>query len=203
MVGWLKYDAETETIHIPNFTRHNGESAKKRALNTERQARWRNAHVDASVTQAALPEKRREEYIKDKKNARVNGALALPDWLPKESWSAWLEVRAKVKAPNTDRALRLALRDLDKLRGMGQDPNAVLEQATTRGWRGLFAVKEGDMQNVQVKKAPPNLCAYCQSPNVTGSCNGYRHCQEHADDALYGKKPGFMPGVVAKPVSGS
>ena len=60
-VGWLKIDKDNDGIIIPKFERHNGESAKKRALNAERQAKWRNAHVDASVTLEALPEKRRED----------------------------------------------------------------------------------------------------------------------------------------------
>jgi DNA replication protein DnaT len=63
-VGWLVIHKDKERITIPKFERHNGESAKKRALNTERQARWRNAHVDADVDGAALPEKRREEKNK-------------------------------------------------------------------------------------------------------------------------------------------
>lgn len=68
---------------------------------------------------------------------RQNGA-SLPDWLPQESWKAWLEVRARVRAPNTTRALNLALRELERLKGQGHDPVAVLENATVRGWRGLF-----------------------------------------------------------------
>jgi uncharacterized protein YdaU (DUF1376 family) len=68
------------------------------------------------------------------------GALALPAWVPEDAWKAWLQVRPKVKAPNTPEALRLALRDLDRLRGEGNDPRAVLEAATMKGWRGLFPV---------------------------------------------------------------
>jgi len=50
-VGWL-----TET-GMPNFDRHNGESAKNRALTNKRMKRFRDAD---SVTSAS-PEKRREE----------------------------------------------------------------------------------------------------------------------------------------------
>lgn len=51
-VGWLAVDTNRETVEIPNFARHNGESAKKRALKSERQAKWRGAqgkNVDGSV----------------------------------------------------------------------------------------------------------------------------------------------------------
>ena len=67
--------------------------------------------------------------------------MALPDWVPADAWAAWLEIRPKVKAPNTPAALKIALKDLDTLRGQGQDPRAVLEQAITKGYRGLFPVR--------------------------------------------------------------
>jgi hypothetical protein len=73
-------------------------------------------------------------------------AVALPDWLPQEPWDAWLEVRQKNRAPNTPRALRLALTELAKLKAAGQDVQAVLEQSTLRGWRGVFPVKDQPRQ---------------------------------------------------------
>jgi hypothetical protein len=57
-VGWLTVNEGG--ISIPNFDRHNGQTAKTRALTA---ARVRNAR---SVTKA-LPEKRREEEKKEKK----------------------------------------------------------------------------------------------------------------------------------------
>lgn len=65
-------------------------------------------------------------------------AVALPDWLPAEPWKAWLEVRQKIKAPNTAKALSLAITALDDLRGKGFDPKAVLENCVMRGWRGIY-----------------------------------------------------------------
>jgi len=65
-VGWLTDSG------IPNFDRHNGESAKKRALTNKRVKRNRN---DDSVTKA-LPEKRREE--KKEKNIRTK-KIPLPE----------------------------------------------------------------------------------------------------------------------------
>lgn len=75
---------------------------------------------------------------------RTSSAIALPDWVPKDAWAAWLEVRSKCKpaAPNTPRALTLALKSLMDLRAGGHNPRAILETATVRGWKGLFAPKE-------------------------------------------------------------
>jgi hypothetical protein len=140
-VKWLRDTPRGVGLCMPNFDRHNGESAKKRALSNRRQTKWRNASVDGDVDGSALqprlPEKIREEK---KNNKEKTSAVALPAWVPEDAWNAWLEVRPKVKAPNTRRALNLALRDLQKLRDEGNDPRAVLEAAVVKGWRGLFPV---------------------------------------------------------------
>ena len=56
-VRWLKI--KKEGINFPNFDRHNGKSAKTRALTNKRMKRKRDAD---SVTKSE-PEKRREENI--------------------------------------------------------------------------------------------------------------------------------------------
>jgi hypothetical protein len=79
----------------------------------------------------------------DTRHRTSNGrAVALPDWLPLEPWSlhGW-KCRSRNRAPNTPRALRLAITELAKLKAAGQDIQAVLEQSTLRGWRGVFAIK--------------------------------------------------------------
>jgi len=63
-VGWMADDGET--ISLPNFDRHNGETAKKRALTASRVAKHKrsgNADGNASSVKTALPreEKRRED----------------------------------------------------------------------------------------------------------------------------------------------
>ncbi len=67
-VGWLKFDESG--LQIPNFERHNGESAKERGLKNARQARWRakkdtcvdgEASTSASTSAPTREEKRREE----------------------------------------------------------------------------------------------------------------------------------------------
>ena len=66
-VGWLEYDAQNECLIVPHFDRHNGESAKARALRARRQAKWRQKSVDgrvdsvASTSASTREEKRRED----------------------------------------------------------------------------------------------------------------------------------------------
>lgn len=66
-VGWLA-DAKTGTgLMLPNFARHNGETAKKRALKNDRQTRWRQKHdstpTTVSSTQASTREEKRREEV--------------------------------------------------------------------------------------------------------------------------------------------
>lgn len=84
---------------------------------------------------------------KDQIKEKNIGADALPAWVPQDAWKSWLEVRVRIKAPNTQRAIALALRDLARLRDEGQDPRAVLEAATLKGWRGLFPIKANASRN--------------------------------------------------------
>jgi hypothetical protein len=52
-------------------------------------------------------------------------------------------MRRKKRAPNTERALKLAVRELEKLRACGDAPESVLNQSTMQSWTGLFALKGG------------------------------------------------------------
>lgn len=58
----------------------------------------------------------------------------------KDLWNAWLEVRKKLKTPNTPVALDLALGKLHKHEI--DVAKAMLEQAVERGWRGIYPCKE-------------------------------------------------------------
>lgn len=132
-VGWLK--GSNGKLSIPNFDRHNGKTAKSRALTAKRAVTHRQRNSNAATVTLPLPEKRREEKEK-------TYAFALPPWVPEENWKAWLEVRSKNRAPNTPRALQLAVKELDRLRGLGQDPATLLDKATLNGWRAIWPLKD-------------------------------------------------------------
>jgi hypothetical protein len=76
-----------------------------------------------------------------KRSQSVSDPEPLPEWIDVESWEGWIESRKAKRNPLTPAARKLAIRDLEKLRGQGQDAKAVIEQSTLRGWTGLFPVK--------------------------------------------------------------
>ena len=70
IVHWLEIDESNEQVIIPNFDRHNGETAKRRALKNKRQTKWRqkrdeNADTSASTGASTREEKRRDNILFD------------------------------------------------------------------------------------------------------------------------------------------
>jgi len=65
----------------------------------------------------------------------------LPDWINKETWEAFLEMRKVKKAMPTENAKALLIKELEKFRLAGDDPNEVLNQSTMNSWKGIFPLK--------------------------------------------------------------
>lgn len=148
-VGWAKNRDDLCVVFPKFFKDQESPDDKHKRQNAERQARFReknkkeidNAEVTPlrNVTVTPREEKRREEK---------NKAAALPDWIPAESWNAWIKSRKNKPTPE---AKRLAVMELEKLRADGNDPKAVLDQSTFRGWTGLFPVKDsGSAQKLEI-----------------------------------------------------
>jgi hypothetical protein len=211
---------------LPGYCEKNGliSKEKRSTANAERQRRYRerlrnpvsNAVSNAPVTRdvTGLDLDLDQDLKKQKKPARQGSPsvsekeeeVILPDWLPKEQWKAWLDVRKKIKAPNTPRALKLALAELERLKSQGYAPAAVLDQATVKGWKFPYPLKEG----LPATEPAGKLCDYCTKVSV-GNVNGRRSCDEHWNLAMDNVSPlaklaeGLprrMLGVVAKPVAG-
>jgi hypothetical protein len=114
---------------------------QKREADRKRIADKRSKNKDVAIVSQGVANVAHSDSDLNKDKETTTGAVALPAWVPQDAWEAWLEVRGRIRAPNTKRALAIALKDLDRYRGEGCDPRAVLEAATVKGWRGLFPVK--------------------------------------------------------------
>lgn len=67
-----------------------------------------------------------------------NTGAVLPDWIPADAWNGYLEMRKKIRKPITADGIKLAIRELEKLRAAGHDPKLILEQSILNSWQGLF-----------------------------------------------------------------
>lgn len=150
--GWLVFDSVG--VSLQKFDRHNGASAKSRAQTAKRVANHRGKAEDeapekhetaddqtsnaATVTKAlAREEKRREE----KKEKTTPAAFVPPDWIPAETWTAYLAVRKTKRAGKEPSALALIVKDLAKFQAAGYDPVEILETSIKSAWVGVFEPK--------------------------------------------------------------
>jgi len=82
------------------------------------------------------------ESKKKQEKAAPTAQPDLPDWLDREAWGAFLEMRRRKRAPVTARAMMLLLGKLDRWRLKGHDPTAILDTSTASAWTDLYEPKE-------------------------------------------------------------
>ena len=100
----------------------------------------RERFVDESPT--VLPTNTLPNQNQNQKK-KQQGAGAPPDWVPLEAWTAYLEMRQKIRKPLTRVGAILAWGKLSEFQAQGHDPRAVLEQSIFNSWQGLFPLKPG------------------------------------------------------------
>jgi hypothetical protein len=69
--------------------------------------------------------------------------IELPEWIKKETWDAFREMRQRKKAPLTNRAVSLIINELEKLKAQGESPEDVLNQSIMKSYTGVFPVSRG------------------------------------------------------------
>ncbi|MDP2728978.1 MAG: DUF4373 domain-containing protein [Dehalococcoidales bacterium] len=110
--------------------------------------------ISSPISSPISDEKTREETLqskvkkrKEKKSTVKKPDNNLPDWLNKETWDAFLEMRKEKKAPPTDKAKTLLIAELEKLKLAGDNPNEVLNQSIMRNYTGVFPLNKQGGQN--------------------------------------------------------
>ena len=110
-------------------------------------------HIDQNKMNVATPAmvapitiNETKEEPKANRQARAKPAAlieTLPDWLPSETWQAWVEYRKSIKAPLTPHAAKLLVAKLETLRTKGSDPVEVVNNSIMSGkWTGFYAIKQ-------------------------------------------------------------
>lgn len=79
---------------------------------------------------------RKEPSLNRKSNRQLD--VTLPDWLPEATWNDWVDHRAAIKRPLSQRAAELTINKLVKLRLAGNDPVFLIETAIESGWQGIY-----------------------------------------------------------------
>ena len=151
-VGWLDIDADAEQLRLPNFDRHNGATAKKRAQKTKRQSEWRGgrrdcgAPVDAPVDAPAptnaptREEKRREEIHTHTHNG--GSSQKWPEGWGEckpfcEAWSSWVAHHDQQCRPLTAVQQQLQIMDLRRQVADPVEAARWVCAAVSGGWRRI------------------------------------------------------------------
>jgi hypothetical protein len=73
---------------------------------------------------------------------KTDSLLILPDWIPVETWKAYVEMRRTIKKPLGAFAAKLAIGKLAALMAEGNQPSLVLEQSIFNCWQGLYPIQQ-------------------------------------------------------------
>lgn len=150
-VGWLLFDG-LETLQLPEFTEHNGQSAKRRAEDQKRKRDARKSpqsvrKVSADVVDEKRTREREEREKKEEQKKAPVGADLFPDVDP-QVVADFRKLRATKKAAITQTAVDGIRREAAKA---GLTLEAALAMCCERGWTGFKA----DWVTGQVS-APPS-----------------------------------------------
>lgn len=115
--------------------------------NVERTFNERLTTRDASTiedTDTDIEKDQNQEHLSSgkKKPRKQKEVFKLPEWVDRNSWDGFIEMRKLTKKPISPNGMALAIGRLKKLALEGQNPNDVLDQSTFYSWQGLFAIKE-------------------------------------------------------------
>jgi uncharacterized protein YdaU (DUF1376 family) len=156
LIGMSEYSQEVETVLIEFFEHIDGGFINSRA---DKEIQHYHSKVEqASKAGKASAERRLSNRStgvqptnnhkpitinQEQKKEKVAVAPSVwPEWIPLETWYAFLEMRKKMKKPPTEKAVELLLAKLKKFKDAGQDVQAILEKSITSNWQDVFEIKE-------------------------------------------------------------
>ena len=104
-------------------------------------------HQDPSIPPLSPIPKPKLSLVASKPDPEVqpsheNDTPSIPDFIPLEAWNAFLGMRKAKRIPNTPRAIKLLIGNLEKFHAAGHHVGEILDISTMRGWTGVFEPKE-------------------------------------------------------------
>lgn len=149
--GWISSRADKEIAHYHSKIEQASRAGKASA---ERRSNGRSTDVQPTNNQEPITNKQKKEA-----SPKVAAApVVLPDWIPLETWQAYLAMRKKIKKPPTEYAMKLIIDKLAKFKANGQDVKKVLEKSITAGWQDVFEIHDktfGNKFDVAHATTPP------------------------------------------------
>jgi uncharacterized protein YdaU (DUF1376 family) len=129
---------EEERMKQKEWRDKSSDGGKKSALK-----RW-GGPVDTSVTVVKRPLQPNGNSLSLsspsslKKGPRDAQPFVLPDWIDREAWDGYEEMRAAMRKKPTDRARTLIVEKLALMKGKGHDTAAILRRSTMSNWTDVY-----------------------------------------------------------------
>jgi len=73
--------------------------------------------------------------------ATQNIELPIPDFIDKDLWESFLDLRKSIKAKNSPIAVKALITELKKLRDAGHNPVEVINQSIRSSWKDVYPLK--------------------------------------------------------------
>jgi hypothetical protein len=185
LVGWAEEDGES--LVLPNFESHNGQSAKRRAMESDRKRESRRSSGSGADKSVTREEKRREENIDQEQKQKIGsptGSRLPAEWVLPRSWGEW----AEQERPDLD-VRREAASFADYWHGVaGAKARKADWQATWRNWiRKADGMRRRAEQQAQPSARMGKLTKLEEMKNGLGN-SGNHHGDATAD--LLGARSG-------------
>lgn len=167
--GWINSRADRE---ITQYHAKIEQASRAGKASAERRSNVRSTDVQPTNNQEPIT-------IKHKPKIKQEPLTLVPGWLSLEDWTAFVDMRKKIKKPMTDYAMKLMLGKLDKMHSAGIDVKVALHNSIVNGWQDVYEPKrdkvehpvagktlingrdpvlaEMDKQSQQAKPMPENL----------------------------------------------
>ena len=72
--------------------------------------------------------------------------IPLPSYLSRETWDEFEIMRMQMRKPMTDKARKLILYELQRIKEAGHDPNESLDQSILHCWADVYQPKEKQIE---------------------------------------------------------
>lgn len=110
----------------------------------------RNGNLTRLIELAALGVEKKKKAPKPKTTQQIFSGMEFPDWWPASEWEQYLLMRKRKRAPMTDLATKMLVKQVMDLRTAGHDPSAVLAQSVFKGWTDVYAPR-GDSGKTSIQ----------------------------------------------------
>ena len=99
--------------------------------------------IDASTMlapcyQPAIPEREGE---REGETEKKSVAVEIPDWLDVNDWKDFIAMRKKIGKPMTDRAMKIIISKLEKMKDKGISTSTALQNSIVSGWQDVYEPK--------------------------------------------------------------